>query len=304
MNVFLDLYKTLIPYLLCIPIGYVLARKNIIPKNIVSKPLLYFFIPVLVINHVLEASVENLTILPIISFALSVAMILPATIVHKTFGKGESRSLLKSGFSFFNVAFFGIPVVNALFGKEAITTLICIYIGSALYGNIIGYFQVARTRFSRKHSIKEIFKVPFIYVFVLAVILKIFGFETPSAVEPVVDVFSVIVSVAGMLIIGINIEQVDFKALKWSYYLKLLGVRVIASVVIMAALIGLEYAFVNGLNTEETHVLILLALFPIAANLTVFASFLKSNEKQSALLVLLSMLISLILVPLAAMFFQ
>ena len=113
-----------------------------------------------------------------------------------------------------------------------------------------------------------------------------------------------IVSVAGMLIIGINIEQVDFKALKWSYYLKLLGVRVIASVVIMAALIGLEYAFVNGLNTEEIHVLILLALFPIAANLTVFASFLKSNEKQSALLVLLSMLISLILVPLAAMFFQ
>ncbi len=153
-------------------------------------------------------------------------------------------------------------------------------------------------------SIKEIFKVPFIYVFILAVILKIFGFETPSTVEPVVDVFSVIVSVAGMLIIGINIEQVDFKALKWSYYLKLLGVRVIASVVIMAALIGLEYAFVNGLNTEETHVLILLALFPIAANLTVFASFLKSNEKQSALLVLLSMLISLILVPLAAMFFQ
>lgn len=114
MNVFLNLYKALIPYLLCIPLGYFLARKNIIPKNIISKPLLFFFMPVLVINHVLEASVGNLTILPIISFSLSVAMIIPAIIVHRTFGKGESRSLLKSGFSFFNVAFFGIPVVNAL----------------------------------------------------------------------------------------------------------------------------------------------------------------------------------------------
>ncbi|HIB37099.1 hypothetical protein [Mesonia sp.] len=303
MNVFLNLYKTLFPYLLCIPIGYFLARKNIIPKNIVSKPLLYFFMPVLVINHVLEASVENLTILPIISFTLSVGMIFPAIIVHRTFGKGESRSLLKSGFSFFNVAFFGIPVVDALFGKEAITTLICIYIGSALYGNIIGYFQVARTRFSRKHAIKEIFKVPFIYVFILAVALKIFGFEMPTQVEPVVDFFGIVVSVAGMLIIGINIEQVDFKVLKWSYYLKLLGVRVLAAIIIMAALLGIEYLFVKGLTERETKVLILLALFPIAANLTVFASFLKSNEKQSALLVLLSMLIALILVPLAAAFF-
>lgn len=303
MNVFIDLYKTLIPYLLCIPFGYFLARKNLIPKNIVSKPLLFFFMPVLVINHVLEASVENLTILPIISFTLSLAMIFPAIIVHKTFGKGESRSLLKSGFSFYNVAFFGIPVVSSLFGKQAITTLICIYIGSALYGNIIGYFQVARTRFSRKHSVKEIFKVPFIYVFVLAVILKISGFHTPTIVEPVVNFFGIIVSVAGMLIIGINIAQVDFKMLRWSYYLKVLGVRVLSSVLIMAALLGIEYNFVNGLNAEETKVLILLALFPIAANLTVFASFLKSNEKQSALLVLLSMLIALILVPLVAVFF-
>ncbi|MBW2962270.1 AEC family transporter [Mesonia aestuariivivens] len=304
MNVFIELYKTLIPYLLCIPLGYLLARTNFFPKNIVSKPLLYFFMPVLVINHVLEATLENLTILPIISFSLSVAMILPAIIVHKTFGKGESRSLLKSGFSFYNVAFFGIPVVHALFGKEAITTLICIYIGSALYGNIIGYFQVARTRFSRKHAIKEIFKVPFIYVFILAVILKIFGFHTPSEVEPVVDVFGTIVSVAGMLIIGINIEQVDFKVLKWSYYLKLLSFRVVASIVIMTVLLGVEYFFVNGLSIEETKVLILLTLFPIAANLTVFASFLKSNEKQSALLVLLSMLMALVLVPIAAILFK
>ncbi|SHJ04684.1 hypothetical protein SAMN04488096_107120 [Mesonia phycicola] len=303
MDVFINLYKTLFPFLLCIPIGYIIAKKNIIPKNIVSKPLLYFFVPVLVINHVLEASVENLTILPILSFALSLGMIIPAVWVHKKIAKNESKSLLKSAFSFYNLAFFGIPVIDALFGKDAITILICIYLGGALYGNVIGYFQVARTRYSAKRAITEIFKVPFIYVFVLAIVLKVSGFHSPEELKPVVSVFGLIVSVAGMLIIGINIQQVDFKALNWGYYAKILGVRMVASALIMLVLLGLERVFYNGLSLTETKVLIILPFFPIAANLTVFASFLKSNEKQSALLVLLSMLLALIVVPLVAMFF-
>lgn len=137
----------------------------------------------------------------------------------------------------------------------------------------------------------------------LAIILKVFGFHPPTEVKPVVDFFGTVVSVAGMLIIGINIAQVDFKILKWGYYLKLLSVRVVSAVIIICGLLAVEYGFVNGLTYEETKILILLSLFPIAANLTVFASFLKSNEKQSALLVLLSMAISLILVPLVATIF-
>jgi predicted permease len=230
-------------------------------------------------------------------------MIFPAIVVHKTFGKDESSGLLKSGFSFFNVAFFGIPVISALFGDEGLTTLICIYIGVALYGNTIGYFQVARTRFGRKDAVKQLFKVPFMYVFVFALILKIAGFHTPEVLKPTISIFGVIVSVAGMMIIGINIEKVEIRALKWKYFLKLLSFRVVSAVSLMSFLLSLQYVFLDGLDNKELKILILMSFFPIAANLTVFASFLKSNEKQSALLVLLSMVLALVLVPLVSVFF-
>lgn len=260
--------------------------------------------PILVVDNVLEASVSKLTILPAISFLLAFLMMFPATWMYKKSENLENPSLLRSSFSFFNVAFFGIPTVNALFDEGAVTTLICIYIGTALYGNIIGYVQVAKTKFGTKQSIIEVFKVPFIYVFILAVILKIAEVETPEAVTPVIDVISVIVSAAGMMIIGMNITNVNLKGLDWNYYAKVLGIRQISAIVITAALMGLQYWIVDGLESEEQQIMALIPLFPIAANVTVFASFLKAKEKESALLVLLSMAISLILVPLLAMFFE
>jgi len=304
MEIFTKLYSSLLPYLLCIPIGYFLKEKKLIPKWIIHKPLLFVFMPILVVDHVLEASVAKLTILPIISFGLAFLMVFPATWIYKHFHELENKNLLRSSFSFFNVAFFGIPTVQALFGKEAVTTLICIYIGTALYGNIIGYIQVAKSKFGTKKSIIEVFKVPFIYVFILAVILKIMQYEPPEFVSPVVDTLGIIVSVAGMLIIGMNITNINFKKLNWNYYSKVLGIRAISAVVITAALMAAEYFLVDGLSAEERQVMALIPLFPIAANLTVFASFLESKEKESALLVLLSMALSLILVPLLAMFFN
>lgn len=304
MDIFIKLYSSLLPYLLCIPVGYFLKKKEIIPKAYIHKPLLFVFMPILVIDNVLEASVSKLTILPVISFSLAFLMMFPATWIYKKSEDLENPSLLRSSFSFFNVAFFGIPTVNALFGEGAVTTLICIYIGTALYGNIIGYVQVAKTKFGTKKSIIEVFKVPFIYAFIAAVVLKLFEVETPEVVKPVVDTLSVVVSVAGMIIIGMNITNVNFKDLDWRYYVKVLGVRQISAIVITAALMGLQYFLVDGLEKEDQQIMALIALFPVAANVTVFASFLGAKEKESALFVLLSMALSLLLVPLLAMFFQ
>lgn len=303
MDVFLDLYKSLFPYLLFIPFGYWVGKKNWIHKSWVTNPLIFLLMPVLVINHVLEADAVKLTILPIISFCMAAAMIFPALWAYKSISKADNPHLIKSSFSFFNVAFFGIPIVTVLFGDGGITSLICIYIGTALYGNTIGYYQVAKSKYSTREAIIKIFKIPFIYVFLLAITLKILSFEMPEEALPVVDVFSVIVSAGGMMIIGMNVTKVDFKGLDRRYFIKILSLRTLSAVGIMALLIGLEYLLVDHLDQEDRQMLALIPLFPVAANVTVYASFLGSKEEASALLVLLTMALSLILVPLMAMWF-
>lgn len=303
MGTFKDLYISLLPYLCCIPIGYLISKREWIPKSWIHKPLLFVLLPILVIDHVLDAGFSNLVILAIISFLLAFLMIFPAMLVDKTVDNSGNINILKSGFSYFNVAFFGIPTVKSLFGDDAVTTLICIYVGTALYGNIIGYIQVAKSKFSTKQAIIEVLKVPFIYIIILALILKGFKVETPEAVKPVVDVMGTVVSVMGMLIIGMNLTNIKFKSLNWGYYSKVLGIRAISAILITAALMGLEYWLVDGLEKEQRQVMALIPLFPIAANLAVFASFLKSQEKQAALLIVFSMVISMILVPIGALIF-
>ncbi|UAB83392.1 hypothetical protein INR75_14560 [Zunongwangia sp. SCSIO 43204] len=303
MGTFKDLYISLLPYLCCIPIGYLISKREWIPKSWIHKPLLFVLLPILVIDHVLDAGFSNLVILAIISFLLAFLMIFPAMLVDKTVDNSGNINILKSGFSYFNVAFFGIPTVKSLFGDDAVTTLICIYVGTALYGNIIGYIQVAKSKFSTKQAIIEVLKVPFIYIIILALILKGFKVETPEAVKPVVDMMGTVVSVMGMLIIGMNLTNIKFKSLNWGYYSKVLGIRSISAILITAALMGLEYWLVDGLEKEQRQVMALIPLFPIAANLAVFASFLKSQEKQAALLIVFSMVISMILVPIGALIF-
>ena len=303
MGTFKDLYISLLPYLCCIPVGYLISKREWIPKSWIHKPLLFVLLPILVIDHVLDAGFSNLVILAVISFLLAFLMIFPAMLVDKTVDNSGNINILKSGFSYFNVAFFGIPTVKSLFGDDAVTTLICIYVGTALYGNIIGYIQVAKSKFSTKQAIIEVLKVPFIYIIILALILKGFKVETPEAVKPVVDVMGTVVSVMGMLIIGMNLTNIKFKSLNWGYYSKVLGIRAISAILITAALMGLEYWLVDGLEKEQRQVMALIPLFPIAANLAVFASFLKSQEKQAALLIVFSMVISMILVPIGVLIF-
>ncbi|MCL6220400.1 AEC family transporter [Zunongwangia pacifica] len=303
MDTFKSLYLSLLPYLCCIPVGYLINKKKWIPKSWIHKPLLFVLLPILVIDHVLDAGFSNLVILAILSFLMAFLMIFPAMLVNKSIDSSGDINILKSGFSYFNIAFFGIPTVKSLFGDEAVTTLICIYVGTALYGNIIGYIQVAKSKFSTKQAILEVLKVPFIYVIILALILKGFKVETPEAVKPVVNVMGTVVSVMGMLIIGMNLTNIHFKSLNWGYYAKVLGVRAISAILITAVLMGLEYWLIDGLDKEQRQVMALIPLFPIAANLAVFSSFLKSQEKQAALLIVFSMIISLILVPIGALIF-
>ena len=303
METFKTLYVSLLPYLCCIPIGYLLSKRNWIPKSWIHKPLLFVLLPILVIDHVLDAGFSNLLILAIISFLMAFLMVFPAILVDKSIDNSGDVNILKSGFSYFNVAFFGIPTVKSLFGDDAVTTLICIYVGTALYGNIIGYIQVAKSKFSTKQAIIEVLKIPFIYIIILALVLKAFKVETPQAVKPVVDVIGTVVSVMGMLIIGMNLTNIKFKSLNWGYYAKVLGIRAISAIAITAALMGLEYWLIDGLNKEQRQVMALIPLFPIAANLAVFASFLKSQERQAALLIVFSMVISMILVPIGALIF-
>lgn len=210
--------------------------------------------------------------------------------------------LIKGSFAFFIVAFFGIPTVNALFVSGEISTLITVYLGSALYGNTIGYLQVAQTRLSKRDAFLELLKIPYLYVFVLAIGIKILAIDIPDEAEPVMDIMGWIVSAAGMTIVGLHLTEVDFKNIRILYFLKLLLIKTFSAILLLAIILGAEYFILGQLEETDYRILALLPFFPIASNISLFASFLETEEERFALLVFISIVFSMLLVPIAAQF--
>ena len=302
MKILFKLYTELLPVLAFIPAGYFFKKKFSVNAEYISFPLIKILMPVLVFFNMLDAESEKLFILPFFTLLLALAMVPVANLTHKRIGQDFNPMLLKSSFSFFNIAFFGIPAVTALFGEDKVSTLICIYLGSALYGDTIGYFQVARTKYDTSKALKEVAKIPFLYVFVAGIICKSLDMETPEFLEGPLGVISLTVSCAGMLIVGFQLADVSLAKISIAYYLKLIGVRTIAAILILGALMAAEFFAFESLEKEDYQMLFLVSLFPVATNVTVFASFLESEQEKASLIVVISALVSLVLVSVAAFF--
>ena len=177
-----------------IPAGYLISKKFDFNSDYISKPLINALLPLLVFTNMLDAEASKLIVLPILTFLLALGMSFAAKLVQNKLASETDPLLLRSSFSFFNIAFFGIPTVTALFGEDKVNVLICIYLGSALYGDTIGYYQVAKTKYPAKKAFKEMLSIPFLYVFIAGIICKIAGLETPEFVKPAIDVVSFSVS--------------------------------------------------------------------------------------------------------------
>ncbi len=298
----LEVYKHILPIIAFIPIGF-LARKWLnISTDYISKILIYLLLPVVVIANILEADVNKLFIIASISFLIALAMIIPAWLFKKYVDKDANIHYLKSTFTFFNVVFFGSPLIIAIFGKEAMSSLFCVYLGTALYGNVIAYFDVSRTKLSVREALFSVLKSPYIYTFIAAFSLLAFSVEVPDALTGALDVAGWIVSAGGMLIVGLSIKSIKVPKGTFVGIGKLLAARAAAAAVITALFIFMEYLFLDQLEEKDRILLALMPLLPISSNLSLFAAFLKTEEERFSVTVVLSIAASLVVAPLSALF--
>lgn len=261
-----------------------------------SRVLVYGLIPIVVLHNVTQADLAQIAVIPPILFLTAATMSLPARWMAQRLGDDFDPRLLSACFSFFNVAFFGIPVTTALFGEAEVSTIICAYIGSALYGDTIGYYLIARTKEGSRKAAMQALRVPIFYAFILALILRLNEVTTPEPLEPVASAISTLVSVLGMAVIGLNLAQVKAGETDWRVIGKILAVRQLCAAALLGTLLVAEALLLGLLATQDRTIIGMIALFPIAANVSLFASLLDTRKRDAALLVAASSLLSLALV--------
>ncbi len=269
-----------------------------------STILVFGLIPVLVIDKVLAAETRQLMVIPPMMFMVAALMSIPAHRLSKRLGDDFDPKLLSASFSFFNVAFFGVPVSQALFGDVGVSTVICAYIGSALYGDTVGYFLIARTKEGTRKAATKALRVPVVYVIVCAIVAKWAGVTMPEGAAPIVSIAGTLVSVLGMAVIGLNLAETSGEDWRPQLMARILAIRQASGLVLLATALAAEAAFVGILSPRDRVIVGLVALFPIASNVTLFATLLDTNRKAAAILVALSSLVSLVLVLLVVGIFH
>lgn len=286
----------LLPLYGVILLGWAFGGRVPWAAKLFSTILVFGLIPLLVIDKVLDAEPRQLMVIPPLMFMVAALMSIPAHRLARRLGDDFDPKLLSASFSFFNVAFFGVPVSQALFGEVGVSTVICAYIGSALYGDTIGYFLIARTREGTRKAATKALRVPIVYVIIGALIAKSAGVTMPEAAAPVVAVAGKLVSVLGMTVIGLNLAKTSRDDWRPGLMTRILAVRQASGLVLIATALAAEAAFVGMLSPRDRVIVGLVALFPIASNVTLFATLLDTNRKAAAVLVALSSAVSLVLV--------
>jgi len=299
-----NIAAALLPLYGVILIGWAIGGRLPWAAKLFSTILVFGLIPLLVIDKVLAAETRQLMVIPPLMFAVAALMSIPAHRLAQRLGKDFDPKLLSASFSFFNVAFFGVPVSQALFGDVGASTVICAYIGSALYGDTIGYFLIARTKEGARKAATKALRVPIVYVVIGAIIAKLAGVTMPEAVKPVLSIAGTLVSVLGMAVIGLNLAETGRDDWRPKLMTRILAVRQASGLILLGTALALEAALVGILTPRDRVIVGLVALFPIASNVTLFATLLDTNRKAAAVLVALSSVVSLVLVLLVVGLFH
>ncbi len=299
-----NIAAALLPLYGVILIGWAIGGRLPWAAKLFSTILVFGLIPLLVIDKVLAAETRQLMVIPPLMFAVAALMSIPAHRLAQRLGKDFDPKLLSASFSFFNVAFFGVPVSQALFGEVGASTVICAYIGSALYGDTIGYFLIARTKEGARKAATKALRVPIVYVVMGAIIAKLAGVTMPEAAKPVLSIAGTLVSVLGMAVIGLNLAETGRDDWRPKLMTRILAVRQASGLILLGTALALEAALVGILTPRDRVIVGLVALFPIASNVTLFATLLDTNRKAAAVLVALSSVVSLMLVLLVVGLFH
>lgn len=299
-NIFILLLNKMLPLYFMILMGYIASRVLQIKREHISKLLIYIIAPVVIFYGVYSIEFKTQYLwLPLIFFTISTSVSFLFFALGKLiWKKNVTKSLLALSAGTGNTGYFGLPIIFALFGVEALSIGIFIQMGMTLFENSLGFYILARGHHSITESIRKISRLPVIYAFFIGILLSYFEISLGSMVKDTFEYFRGAYSLFGMMIIGMGLATVRIHTIDLLFVsLALLG-RIIVWPILIAVLIILDRTQFHFFDKSVYQVAVMMAIVPLAANLVVYATKLKVFPEKAALAVLISTLLALIYIPL------
>ncbi len=278
--------------------GYVSKKCLGLSQAFVAKALFYFLVPLVVFKGALFSSIGPFLFLVALSFGVSLLMVFAAGIFTNWFSSTLSKGALQCIFGYFNIGWFGIPIVQAIYGEQGAAIMTALYIGGMIFGNTVGFLLISSNESDKSVPIYKLLKVPSLYLAVVAFFAHAIGIReylmNNQLLNMLLNAAASMTSVLGMGLVGMSIANISVKMIEWRKLGALLGMRLAVATIIVGALAA-TLSTLGYLQDMELQVFLLIPLLPIAANILVFASAVHNENEFIGLALLASTLLSCLL---------
>lgn len=302
MNITLIVNQLIVLFLL-ICLGYILFKVNIMTEDFNKKLttlILNVTMPAMILASVLKQTQKQplASVLSVFAIAgLLYAVVLPILgfIIAKALRvKKEETGLYIFMNIFSNIGFMGFPVINALYGSDAlfftaIFNLVFNLLAYTIGVSIMNFGSAKSSQLNLKTLIN-----PGVLLSLLAIVIYFLPLKCPAIISDAADLIGGITSPAAMLIIGATLAKMDMRKVfnDWHVYVYSIIKQIAVPLLLW---LGLKRFITDEFILEITFIMVVM---PVANTAVLFATEYDCNEELAAKTVFITTLMSLVTIPL------
>ena len=300
----LVIFQTMIKLLLLLILGYVLNKVNILDQNTnkkLSSLIVNVTTPLLILSSVCASnSGDRLSVLPVLGggFLMYLGLILFGELAARLpIFKKENRGINASMMAFSNNAFMGIPVLQSIYGIEAVfyNSIINFPFNIFIYSYAVLRLNSNGSNEKGKISFKSMLSPGFILMLVCLVIF-LTGIPLPDLLVETSEMVGDITSPLSMLVLGSTVAMYPLKeSLKdvRCYVFSLFRLFIIP-LIVLAVCRGIQ------LDPFYTGIAVLSCAMPVASMVLMIANQYGGNTEAISRNILVTTVLSVITIPLIA----
>jgi len=286
----------LLPILILIAAGFIFQKIFKTDVRTFSRLVVYLLIPVMIFVrfYQIESLDAFFIVIPFV-LLLQAVMYIVALVVSVLAGYTKSiRNAFINSMVLLNTGNYGIPLIELVFKGHpvAAASQMFIVVTQNITSNTFGVFYASAGSASRKAALKNMLKMPAIYVIALITVIKIAGFEVPQPVlAPLSQISNAFIAFA-LITLGVQLAEVR----PGGSIKKVLAVSLIK--VTAAPLAGFGIALLLGIEGLLAQALIIGISTPTAVNSAIIAGQFGNEPDFAAQVVFTTTLLCTFTIPL------
>ena len=305
---FTEVYNQIGILFFLIIVGYLLGRMKMIKEDMIKNLtnfILNIALPAMIIVGMMiprttEKLKESLFIL-IIAFCTYAGSFLIARIVTSIIKPPKThKGIFEFSLIFSNVAFMGFPVINTIFGEEAIFYAAIYNLAFVALVYTLGIYLVSVSEEKHEINVKTIFNTGFIASLIGYIIFAL-DIPVPLILRGSISLIGNTTTPISMIVIGAMLSNLPLKSMfnNWRIYI-ISTVRVF--VLPLIVLIFLKYILAID-NIMIIGVAVIVAGMPVAANAALITQEYGSEPEVASQCVFISTIMSVISIPILSLLF-